>query len=253
MITAIIQARMSSSRLPGKVLMPMSGKPMLGHEIDRVKQCRLVEKIIVATSDHDSDDPIFDFSESENIECFRGSLDDVLARYHFAAKSAKATTIIRLTGDCPLADPKVIDCLIELYSQGDYDYVSNTLTPTFPDGLDAEVFSRVALEAAFQQAQLPSEREHVTPYIKNSAKFRKYNLENKSDLSAQRWTVDDPADFELVSRIYSALYPDNPEFGMAEILQLLAENPGWSSLNKDTARDEGYAKSLAEEAKTPSR
>jgi spore coat polysaccharide biosynthesis protein SpsF len=249
MITAIVQARMTSSRLPGKVLMPILGKPMLGRQIDRIKHSRLIEKIVVATSDHNSDDPIHDFAVSGGIECFRGDLDDVLARYYFAAKSAKATSVVRLTGDCPLADPKVIDSLVKLYSDGDYDYVSNTLTPTFPDGLDAEVFSREALETAFHSAQLPSEREHVTPYIKNSAGNTVLNVTHETNLSSLRWTVDEPEDFDLVSRIFSELYPLKPDFEMADVLDVLEKHPEWSLLNDAFRRDEGYLRSLEEDAR----
>jgi spore coat polysaccharide biosynthesis protein SpsF len=244
MIAAIIQARMSSSRLPDKVLKPLLGAPMLSRQIDRIRHAGTIDEIVVATSVHESDDAIADCCQDIGIRCVRGDLEDVLARYHLASKIIDAEAIVRLTGDCPLSDPKVIDALVGKYSTGGFDYVSNTLKPTFPDGLDAEVFSRHALEAAYRDARLPSEREHVTPYIKNSASFLKHNLENAIDLSALRWTVDEPADFELVQRIFDTLYPQIPNFGMSHILELLEHHADWMDLNKHIGRDEGYAKSL---------
>jgi spore coat polysaccharide biosynthesis protein SpsF len=247
MIAAIIQARISSSRLPGKVLKPILGVPMLGRQIERVRNARTLDEIIVATSRDPSDQALADYCESIGIRCIRGSLDDVLERYYLAAQSVAASAIVRLTGDCPLCDPGVIDALVDKYTSGGFDYVSNTLNPTFPDGLDAEVFSRQALDTAHQEAALPSEREHATPYIKKSKAFRKFNLENGTDLNALRWTVDEPEDFELIRRIFEELYPRMPNFRMSDVLTLLERHPAWSNLNRHIGRDEGYAKSLIED------
>ena len=247
MIAAIIQARMSSRRLPGKVLKPILGVPMLGRQIERVRRSRRLDEIVVATSTQESDQDLVDFCQSIGVRCIRGSLDDVLERYRLAAQSVDARVIVRLTGDCPLSDPDTIDALIHKYAEGGFDYVSNTLKPTFPDGLDTEVFSRQALETAFHNATLPSEREHVTPYLKKSDDIAKFNLENDSDLSALRWTVDEPADFDLVHKIFEALYPEVPDFAMTDILALLAQHPEWVNLNQNIERDAGYAKSLLED------
>ena len=247
MITAIIQARLSSSRLPGKVLKPLLGVAMLGRQIERVRRARTLDGIIVATSTEQSDGKLVDYCQGIGVQCFCGSLDDVLARYHFAAQSVDAQVVVRLPGDCPLSDPEVIDALVDKFSQGGVDYVSNTLKPTFPDGLDAEVFSRQALETAYRNATLPSEREHVTPYIKTSEAFSKFNLENATDLSALRWTVDEAEDFELISRIFEALYPRLPDFSMSDVLDLLGRHPDWTRLNSNIGRDEGYEKSLTED------
>jgi spore coat polysaccharide biosynthesis protein SpsF len=247
MIAAIIQARTSSSRLPGKVLEPILGVPMLGRQIERVRNARALDEIIVATSRDPSDQALADYCENIGIRCIRGSLDDVLERYHLAAQSVAASVVVRLTGDCPLCDPGVIDALVDKYTTGGFDYVSNTLRPTFPDGLDAEVFSRQALETAYQNAALPSEREHVTPYIKKSKAFRKFNFENGTDLNALRWTVDEPEDFELIRRIFGELYPRMPDFRMSDILNLLEHHPDWANLNRHFGRDEGYARSLIED------
>jgi spore coat polysaccharide biosynthesis protein SpsF len=248
MISAIIQARMTSSRLPGKVLKPLHGKPMLMRQIERVRNARRLHNIVVATSTDTSDDVLADRCNDMGVFVARGSLDDVLARFHYAADTVGADVIVRLTGDCPLSDPVLIDLLIKKYLAEDFDYVSNTIKPTFPDGLDVEVFSRKALETAFREARLPSEREHVTPFIKKSSTFTCYNLENDRDLSGHRWTVDEPEDFELISRIFSALYPSNPIFGQSEIMTLLDNHPDWSRLNSMIGRDEGYARSLGEDA-----
>ncbi|HIF11196.1 MAG TPA: spore coat protein [Sneathiellales bacterium] len=247
MIAAIIQARTSSKRLPGKVLMPLLGMPMLGRQIERVRHARTLDEIVVATSHDPSDQALVDFCQSINIRCVRGDLDDVLERYHLAAEVVGASVIVRLTGDCPLCDPGVIDALVDKYAMGGFDYVSNTLSPTFPDGLDTEAFSRQALDTAYRCAELPSEREHVTSYIKNSEAFTKFNFENDVDLSGLRWTIDEPEDFELIRRIFEELYPQNPMFGMSDILNLLERHSAWSDLNRHIGRDEGYARSLMED------
>jgi spore coat polysaccharide biosynthesis protein SpsF len=247
MIVAIIQARLSSSRLPGKILKPLLGVPMLGRQIERVSRAQRLDRIVVATSEEADDNAVEEFCRKTDVRCVRGSLNDVLDRYHKAASAVEADIIVRLTGDCPLSDPEIIDSLIDKYSEGGFDYVSNTLQPTYPDGLDAEVFSRAALEDAFHQSSLPSEREHVTPYIKNSHTFSKFNQENNVDLSSLRWTVDEPADFVLINKVYTSLYPDIPDFTTSDILQLLEANPAWGNLNSSFTRDEGYAKSLKDD------
>ena len=158
MILGILQARASSRRLPGKVMKPILGRPMLERQIERLRRARRLDKLVVATSTDPSDDPIAALCRSLAVECFRGSLDDVLDRFYQAARRAAPRAVVRLTGDCPLADPAVIDQLIELHARGGYDYTSNTLTRSYPDGLDAEVTQLHCLEAAWREARLPSER-----------------------------------------------------------------------------------------------
>src|SRR5262245_37090128 len=173
MILGILQARVSSRRLPGKVLKPILGRPMLERQSERLRRAHRLDKLVVATSTDASDDAIAALCESLPLDCFRGALDDVLDRFYQAAKRYSADTVVRLTGDCPLADPSVIDELILLHESGGYDYTSNTLTRSYPDGLDAEVAQMRCLEAAWHEAALPSEREHVTPFIyRDPERFR---------------------------------------------------------------------------------
>ncbi|EHM10244.1 spore coat polysaccharide biosynthesis protein F, CMP-KDO synthetase [Thermanaerovibrio velox DSM 12556] len=251
MILAVLQARVSSSRLPGKVLAEIMGVPMILRQIERVRRSRRVEALVLATSTEQSDDPLAELCEREGIDLYRGSLSDVLDRFHGACITRKPDHVVRLTGDCPLADPKVIDDVIELHLKDHNDYTSNTLCPTFPDGLDVEVMRFSALEEAFREATLPSEREHVTPFIHKRPKRYKLGclkLEGK-DLSSLRWTVDEPEDFRFVCKIYEALYPKNPAFGMSDVLKLLEERPELVGINSGFIRNEGYLKSLAEDEK----
>ena len=250
-VLGILQARASSSRLPGKVLMPILGKPMLALQIEREHRSRMIDRLIVATSEEDSDDPIQELCQTLGVQCHRGSLRDVLDRFYGAARQSPTPWIVRLTGDCPLADPEVIDSTIEFCIKNDYDYASNSLEPTFPDGLDVEVFKFSALETAWQEATLPSDREHVTPFIhKNRSRFRVGCYKNDRDLSDLRWTVDEPEDFELIRRVYEALYPENPEFGYREVLALMNSNPELKELNSQYVRNEGYLRSLADDEAT---
>ena len=167
MILGILQARASSRRLPGKVLKPILGRPMLERQIERLRRARRLDGLVVATSTDAGDDAIDALCRSLGVECFRGSLEDVLDRFYRAVLRHAPQSAVRLTADCPLADPAVIDRLVELHAAGGYDYTSNTLVRTYPDGLDAEVVALPCLEAAWREAALPSEREHVTPFIYN--------------------------------------------------------------------------------------
>lgn len=244
---AIIQARMTSTRLPRKVLSDIGGKPMLYHVVSRARRAQTLDLVAVATSEGQADDGVAHFCAESNIPCFRGSEDDVLDRYYRAARQYEAEVVVRLTADCPLLDPAVIDKVIQIFFAGDYDYVSNTLETTYPDGLDIEVFGRQALERAWREARLKSEREHVTPYIrKHPELFHLENVRYPEDLSALRWTVDEPQDLELVRAVYShfGLLP----FGMLEVLDFLSKNPELGKLNASIGRNEGYQKSLHEDA-----
>lgn len=248
MILAILQARVSSSRLPGKVLKPILGVPMLIRQLERVKRAKMIDRLVVATSIDPSDDPIEDLCRQNGIECCRGDLKDVLDRFYQVAKSYRPEHIVRLTGDCPLIDPEVIDRVIRFYLDGGYDHASNGGEPTFPDGLDVEIFRFSALELAWQEARLPSEREHVTPFIyTHPERFRTAQYKNHVDLSYLRWTVDEPADFELVRIVYESLYPSRPDFSTTDILALIENRPELATMNTHHARNEGYAKSLHED------
>ena len=245
MIIAVLQARFSSTRFPGKVLKPLSGQPMLARQIERIGRAASIDRIVVATSTEESDDPVAGFCRDIEVGCYRGSLDDVLDRMYRAAVTTGSKTIMRLTGDCPLTDPEVLDDLNDYFLQGGYDYASNTIKPTFPDGLDAEVMSLECMEVAWREAMLPSEREHVTPFIYNHPeRFRLGDFRHKSDFSGLRWTVDEPRDFEFVSRVYEALYDGNPAFTTADVLQLLRDQPKLEFINSGQERNEGYQASL---------
>lgn len=247
-VVAIIQARMGSSRLPGKVLAQVAGKPMLWYVVERVRQARKVDKVVVATTTSSGDDRIERFCTSHGIEVFRGSEQDVLDRYYQAAKTYGAGTVVRITADCPFIDPAIVDRVIAKYQEGGCDYVSNTLTRGFPEGLDTEVFSLAALESAWKDAKRPAEREHVTPYIRLSGRFavdsiRCQNGEAHPDL---RLTVDEAADLELARAVYELLDGQH-EFGLAGLLELYEAHPELARFNSGIIRNEGYYKTLSTE------
>jgi glutamate-1-semialdehyde-2,1-aminomutase len=248
-VVAIVQARMGSTRFPGKVLAEIEGHPMLWQVVNRVRMAQAVDKAAVATSTESSDRAVANFCDKEGIPCFLGSENDVLDRFYQAARSYKADAIVRITADCPLIDPKVIDKIISCYCQADYDYVTNTMRYTYPDGLDVEVFSFQALETAWHKARLPAEREHVTAYIRTSGGFHLHNVESDVDLSSRNlgWTVDEPSDLKFVRAIYARLSNNNMAFGLADILKLLDEEPHLMEINRGRIRNEGYYKSLVDE------
>jgi len=252
LVVAIVQARMSSERLPGKVMRDISGKPMLWHVINRLRAARNIERIVVATSTDPSDDVIVRWCDEEGILTYRGSLDDVLSRYYCAARAFHAHIVVRITADCPMIDPLIVDRAIKNFLQAkeskepSYDYLG--LDRSFPDGLDTEVFSFEALERAFTEAVLPSEREHVTPYIwKNKMSFRVHSMKHYRDLSKMRWTVDDCADLTFVRKVFNSFTCPLRVFYMEEALQLLYANTELLDINSSTTRNEGYLKSLADE------
>jgi spore coat polysaccharide biosynthesis protein SpsF (cytidylyltransferase family) len=246
-ILGILQARTSSSRLPSKVMLDMAGAPMLARQIERLGRAKRMDRLVLATSDRPEDDCVAELAQSAGIGSHRGSLDDVLDRFYRAAEPYSPEWIVRVTGDCPLADWDVIDRCIEFTIEGGYDYGANTLKPTWPDGLDVEVCTFRALEAAWHEADNQFQREHVTPFInRQPERFRLGSFENEVDLSAFRWTVDEPSDYEFVRRVYEALYPANPAFTTADILAFLTANPELMELNAGIERNEGMRK--AEEA-----
>jgi spore coat polysaccharide biosynthesis protein SpsF len=245
-VTAIIQARMGSTRLPGKVLKQVLGKPLLSYMIERVRDAKTVSDIIVATTLNSEDDAIFELCRQLGVLVFRGSEENVLERFYRAAQTYGVTTVMRLTADCPLIDPDLLDELAEFYFQGGYDYASNCLHPTLPDGLDAEVFSLRALEAAYGNAFLPSHLEHVTPYILENAEiFKIGNWTYHKDLSGLRWTVDRPEDFLFVRSVIERLYPSNKSFRTHDVVGLLGERPELGMINVHIGRNEGMVKSRA--------
>ncbi len=244
-IVAIVQARMGSTRLPGKVMREILGKRMLWHVINRLKRAKLINKTIIATTDKESDKPILKLDAEMEIDSFAGSEEDVLDRYYQAATRFSVDIIVRVTADCPLIDPNVVDKVIQRYLRGDCDYAANILRRTYPDGLDVEVFSYVALKKAWNEANWASEREHVTPYIwKNPDSFRLANVENSVHLSHLRWVVDEEADLEFVRQVYKHLYKEGQIFYMNEVLELLRKYPDLKQINQGIATNEGHARSL---------
>ena len=246
----IIQARMGSTRLPGKVLRPIAGRPMLWHIVQRVRQVGNLTDVVVATSDQPTDRPLRAFCSAEGISFFAGSENDVLDRFYRAARTFDGDPLVRITGDCPFVDPDLVSSLIGLYQTGRYDYVSVTTGAgalyleggRFPDGLDAECFSFKTLERAWKDATHALDREHVTSYIwRNKDLFRCSHLTAAQDLSKLRWTVDNEADFEVVSRVYEALYREGKAFLMADILGYFAEHPELASANQLFIGKEGYS------------
>lgn len=231
---AIIQARMTSTRLPGKVLMPAAGKPMLEHEIDRVRRARRIDRIVVATTTNAADDPVAALALRLGVGVHRGSEHDVLTRMADAAAADGAGLVVRLTADCPLLDPAVLDRLVErlLSAEPPAQYATNSLPRTWPLGLDAEAMRAEALFAAAREATDPYDREHVTPFLyRHPDRFRLVNLPSPVDLSRHRWTLDTPADYELLRRILEALLPVRPTFGYQDVLALLEAHPDWPAIN----------------------
>jgi len=236
----ILQARVSSTRLPGKVLKNILGKPMLARQVERLRQAKSLGTIIVATSTEAEDGAIADLCEEIDTPCFRGALDDVLDRFYQCAALQTANHIVRITGDCPLADPEIIDLVVGVHLNGGYEYTSNIITPTWPDGLDVEIMRLKCLEEAHEEATLPSEREHVTPFIyKRPERYRLGSVTDSGDNSALRLTVDKPEDLEKIRAIYEALYPRNPQFTYRDVMSLLAANPDLDKLNSRFQRNEG--------------
>jgi len=254
-IVAMVQARMGASRFPGKVLEEIEGRPMLWHVVERVRKSRLLGLVVVVTSTDPHDDAVAAFCAEAGIECFRGSESDVLDRFYQAARKYGADPVVRITADCPLIDPEVIDKVVNAHHQDGCDYATNTLRSTYPDGLDVEVFSFSALEAAWQRAALAADREHVTSYFVNSNAFRLGDVSNGSDpaIGRLRWTVDYPSDLEFVRAVYARLRSCNGGFGYRDVLRLLSEEPNLTALNDGAIRNEGYYRSLAAEPFVPAR
>jgi spore coat polysaccharide biosynthesis protein SpsF len=230
MIVAVLQARMSSSRLPGKVMADLCGAPMIQRQLERIRRARTLTKIIVATSDEASDDPLARWLSASGQLVHRGPLDDVLGRFARAVRwhtdGGACSHVVRLTADCPLADPEVIDDAVRLALASRSAYVSNCERRTYPDGLDVEVLVADALFAAAAEATERHDREHVTPFVRTRPdRFPQAHLTQPRDFSALRWTVDQPEDLAFVRRVYGALWPANPAFASQDVLDLLADRP----------------------------
>jgi spore coat polysaccharide biosynthesis protein SpsF len=223
MILGIIQARMSSTRLPGKVLADVAGAPMLGRQVERLRRSRRMDELVVATSDQASDDAVADYAARLDLTVVRGPLEDVLGRFGRALDAyPEAATVVRMTADCPLTDWRVLDAVIDHHAAAKADYASNTpQVRTYPHGLDVEVMTARALRTALFEATDPYDREHVTPFLyRNPQRFRLEFLSQTPSLAHLRWTVDHPEDLDFVRHVYGALYAANPDFAMAEIAAL---------------------------------
>jgi spore coat polysaccharide biosynthesis protein SpsF len=234
-VVTIIQSRMGSTRLPGKVLLDLAGEPMLTRIVNRVQRAETVNSIVIATTPSQADESILHLCTLKNWHCFRGSENDVLDRYYQAAKKHHADVIVRITADCPLIEPTVIDQVVQsfLECQPEVDYASNILSPrTFPRGLDTEVFSFAALEKTWQQAMGdPGWREHVTSYIySHPDQFHLRRFTSQVDYSHLRWTVDTPEDLAFVRNVYE--YFRNDEFSWRDVLSLLELHPEWLEINR---------------------
>ena len=237
-VVAIVQARMGSSRLPGKVLLDLGGAPVLGRVVARLRRARRLNWMGVATTTDPSDGPLAEFCAGLGLPCWRGSTLDVLDRFVQAGRAAQADVVVRITADCPLIDPEIIDTVLQfnLAHPNAYDYVSNLHPATFPDGNDVEVVPLEVLHAAWFHADKPFEREHTTPYIwDNPSKFYIGNVNcagRKNYSMTHRWTLDYPEDYEFVKSVYERLYPENPFFTTPEILALLEAHPEICAINE---------------------
>lgn len=252
MTAAIIQVRMGSTRLPRKALLPIwEGRGALELLLARVRRSKAIDTLVVATTNLAEDDCLVRLCEEQGVRYFRGDAANVLDRYYQCAKKFELHgPIVRLTGDCPLHDAEVIDGVIERFLQGGCDYVANTHPPTYPDGLDVEVFSFVALEKAWYGAKLGAEKEHVTYYIyTHPDQFRLDNVEYSEDLSEHRWTLDEPEDLDFIRAVYAELGGQGGGFGMQAVLSLLASRPELAELNRHIGRNEGLKKSLETDRK----
>jgi len=241
----IVQARMSSTRLPGKVLLPLAGREVLAHVIERLALCQTLDEVVVATSSDASDDVLAQWCRARNVPVFRGSLQDVLDRYYQCAVENQADAMVRITADCPALDPALVDAVVRGFHAGAYDLFY--LGGEFPDGLDCAVFSFASLQRAWREATLPSEREHVGPYIVNHPEwFRVGCLEKFKGLAHHRWTLDEPRDLVFLQSLFARLQrPDGQPFLTQDILDLLEQEPELLQTNKGIVRNEGLLKSVS--------
>lgn len=226
---------MGSTRLPGKILLPLEGANVLQHIIKRLKRCKNVGNIVLATTTNEEDDVIAEFAENNAVNIFRGSQEDVLSRYYNAAVLYQLAIVIRVTSDCPVIDHEVIDSMVTAFlNVKGCDYMSNTLKRTFPRGLDAEIFTFNALASAYKGATKQYEKEHVTPYIyQHKDKYALADFTDKQDNSEFRITLDTAEDYELIKAIYERIYPKNPDFSLKDVIELLKTEKDLTLLNRD--------------------
>lgn len=236
-IVTVIQARTGSTRLPDKVLLPLAGRPLLTHMVERVLAAQWVGTVVVATTTQAADDPIDALCRAEGFPCYRGDAGDLLDRHYQAGKLYGASTVIKIPSDCPLIDPRVIDRVITYYLEhpGRFDYVSNLHPATYPDGNDVEIMTMAALQTAHRQATRPLEREHTTPFLwENPDRFRLGNVTWETGLDysmSHRWTIDYEEDYRFITAVYAALYENDPLFSLEDILSFLAAHPEVAGLN----------------------
>lgn len=237
-VVVSIQVRMGSTRLPGKVLKKICNKPMLLLMLERLSKCELIDEIIIATTYNKSDDPIFELAKNHGYKVFRGDEHDCLDRHYQAVKKSNAKFICKITSDCPLIDPQIVDSVIRYFleNKNKFDYVSNVHPATYPDGLDVEMFSNYALEKTWKEAKNKEEREHTTTYMwKNPSLFRIGSVimpNNVNLFTKERWTVDYPEDFEFVKAVYENLYDDGRIFLMDEIIKFLTKREDIKKINQ---------------------
>ena len=237
-VVAIVQARMGSTRLPDKVMKRIGGVPMIELLLSRLGRALEVDEIVLATSHDPRNQQLVEHVVSLGFRCFRGSEDDVLDRYYQTASATGADAIVRITGDCPLVDPALVDEIVRAFRTSGADYLSNTSSPSYPDGLDVEVFSMAALAAAWQEAVEPFDREHVTPYLRRTDRFSQGSFQNGEDLSALRWTVDEAADFSVMERVFRHFSPST-QFSWRDVLEFQRDQPDAFSANQNLTRNEG--------------
>jgi spore coat polysaccharide biosynthesis protein SpsF len=247
MIGCIIQARMSSTRLKGKVLLKINPKDtVLSFLIKQITNCKSLKTIVVATTELEEDDVIVNFLKSYDVEIFRGSSENVLDRFYHCAKKFKFSTIVRLTADNPLIDPEIVNDAIQKYSNSDCDYLTNSVDRTFPNGTEVEIFSFNALETAWKSAKKTSEREHVTPYFYNNLnKFKIHHFKQKKDQSKFRYSIDRKEDYLLVLEILLKI--NTRPIKTSDIIELLTNYPEIKKLNSHIIPNEGYVKSISED------
>ena len=235
---AIVQARTGSSRLPRKVLADLGGRPLIAFLLERLRRCDVVDTILLATTNQPADDELVDLAQSLGVSVVRGSEHDVLARFALAATSTTASTLVRVTGDCPIVDPDLLAKLISEFHRQGVDYLSNCVPPSYPDGLDLEVFTRDALLRAQAECHSATQREHVTPWIRESGALRVGSLHHSTDLSAMRWTVDEPEDLEVIRAVVDH-FGQQSDFSWLDVLELQQRQPHFFVANSSFARNEG--------------
>jgi glutamate-1-semialdehyde 2,1-aminomutase len=239
-VVAIVQARVGSTRLPNKVMRSISGKPMIELLLARLSRSQQISEIVLATSDDPRNQPLIDLVSSLGYRSIVGSEDDVLGRFITAGRLTGAEVVVRITGDCPLIDPELVDHCVREFTTRGVDYLSNSVPPSFPDGLDTEVFRFAALETASMETNVSFDREHVTPYLRESGKFSNASVENDFDLSALRWTVDEQADFNVVANVFDHFSPDI-HFSWRDVLALQVRHEHLFADNRQLTRNEGAA------------